>query len=534
MGNQQRYLKCALIASVAILFLNLGHRALWDPDEGRYAEMAREILVLHDWVSPHLNYLLYFEKPMMYIWLVAISFKTFGISEWAAHLVSLISALGGVFLIGLMARKLWGYRAGLVASLSLLSSLEYFFLASAVDINMTLTLFITSAMVFFWFGHMENKPLYFTISWASMALATLTKGPIGIILPLGAISLYIILSRQYALIKEARPIPGILIFLAISLPWYIIVSMRNPDFLSFFFVKQNLLRYAASHEHNQPLYYFPLVILVGVIPWTFMLPSAIKGIWHRKMPMEIIYILTWFLLILLFFTPSQSKLVSYVLPSFPPFSLIMGYTLKDIRTNGWSPLYAAGILSMFIGISLIFFPVLASHGVVNIPLAGLAPLISIGAEAGAIITLGAVMAILLGRKYDNALGLAIISLSAMVTITAFAPKWDTLHSTKSLVQGLPSSARLCAYRGYYPSSSFYSGKQVILVESTGELEFGIKHNREKNSILSINDLTRMMKSDKNTYCLTSIHHLPSLHEKIPGFVIVRKSSSLCLLNVPAT
>ena len=129
MDHRERYLAWMLVASAAILSLSLmSGRALWDPDEGRYAEMAREIVVLHDWVTPHLDFLLYFEKPMLFMWLEAISFKVFGVSEGASHLIPLVSAFGGVALVGLMALKLWGRRAGLVTSLSLITSFEYFFL----------------------------------------------------------------------------------------------------------------------------------------------------------------------------------------------------------------------------------------------------------------------------------------------------------------------------------------------------------------------------------------------------------------------
>ncbi len=175
--NQNILLKIILCIAVAALFINIGGKALWDPDEARYAEMAREVVVLNDWLTPHLNFLLYFEKPMMYVWMVAASFKVFGVTEWAARLVSLLCTLGGAALTGYMAYKLWGRRAGLISAIILLTSLEYLLMANIVDLNMALTLFITAAMVFFWQGQQEKKALWFYLFWISMALATLTKGP---------------------------------------------------------------------------------------------------------------------------------------------------------------------------------------------------------------------------------------------------------------------------------------------------------------------------------------------------------------------
>ncbi len=532
MNHHERYLMWALIASAAILSLSLGGRALWDPDEGRYAEMAREILVLHDWVTPHLNFLLYFEKPMLFMWLEALSFKIFGVSESSAHVIPLVSALGGVALVGLMAWKLWGRRAGLVASLSLITSLEYFFLASAVDINMPLALFITSALVFFWLGHREKNSLYILLSWASMALATLTKGPIGVILPLGSICIYILLSRQFSLIKKSRPVSGILLLLAIASPWFILVSIKNPDFFSFFFINQNLERYTSSSERYQPFFYFVPVILGGALPWTFLLPSAIKEIWQNKIPREVLYIFVWFSLIFLFFTPSHSKLATYVLPCFPPLSLLLGYACKGSPKKGGLPLNLTGILWLCMGVLLILFPVLQTHGIVHISSEGAIPLVHIGTTAGAILIFATLIGIWLGRKYDNALGLAMMGMVIMILAITFAPKWDSLRSTKSLVQDLPSSAKLYAYRGYGQSSSFYSQRQVGLVESVGELEFGIKHNREKGVVITADELAASMKTDKNVYCLTDKDNLPNLRKTMPSIAIVKQTNDLCLLHIP--
>jgi 4-amino-4-deoxy-L-arabinose transferase-like glycosyltransferase len=533
-NHEDRYLKLSLAVSTAILFLSLGGRALWDTDEARYAEIAREILVLNDWLTPHLNFLLYFEKPMLYMWLVAIAFKIFGISESAAHIVSLLAALGGAGLVGLLAWKLWGRRSGVIASLSLITSIEYFYLACAVDINMPLTLFITSALVFFFLGNVEKKSMYYYISWASMALATLTKGPIGVILPLGVICSYIIFSRQFSLIKGSRPITGILLLLAIASPWFILVSLRNPDFFSFFFINQNLERYTGSSEHNKPFYYFILVIIGGALPWTFMLPSAVKKIWQNRMPKEVLYIVIWTFFILFFFMPSHSKLGSYVLPCFPALALIMGYIFKDATSKFSFPLYAAGFFWVCIGLSLIIFPMLQSNGVVRFSSNNVIPLIDIGVMAGVVLILGTVLGMWFGRKHDTALGFSIIGIVILVIVILSAPRWDNLRSTKSLVQDLPPSAKLFAYGRYYQSSTFYSKRQVGLVESNSELRFGIRHNDKKGIVLTIDELANLMNGDTNTYCLTQKERLPILRQKVPELVIVKQSIGRCLVHVPGT
>ncbi len=530
--DRERFLKGALIAGCAVMFLSLCPRALWDPDEGRYAEMAREILVLHDWVTPHLDYLHYFEKPMMFMWLEAISFKVLGVSEWAARLVSLMEALGGVFLVGLMAKKLWGIRAGIIASLCLITSVEYFVLAGAVDINMTLTLFITAAFVFFWLGHTEATAGYFYLFWASMACATLTKGPIGVILPVGAIGIYILLTRQFKLIKQSRPVTGILLYLALTLPWFILVSMRNPDFFSFFFINQNIQRYAISEERYQPFYYFFLIIIVGFLPWTGLLPTVVKETWMHRMSREIIYIALWFGFIFAFFTPSHSKLATYVLPCFPPLALLLAYAVHRAPTNARMPLIATGFFWCLAGIVLVMSPFMPIHGLMSLSGSGIEPVMHDGLLIGGGVIIGVVSGMLFGLKYDNVAGIGIIGATIMIIALIFSPLWDDMQSTKTLVKDMPHQARLYTYKDYYPSSSFYTQGNVVLVDYSGELDFGVRHSISQGVVLTVDELARLMKTDKDTYCLSTMKRLPALRARIPNLIVVRQTGGMCLLNIP--
>ena len=514
------------------MFLSMGPRALWDPDEGRYAEMAREILVLHDWVTPHLNYLLYFEKPMMFMWLEAFSFKVFGVSEWAARLVSLLDALCGVFLIGLMAKKLWGIRAGLIASLCLITSVEYFVLASAVDINMTLALFLTSAFVFFWLGHAEGRAGYFYLFWASMACATLTKGPIGVILPVGGIGIYILITRQFKLIRQSRPVTGILLYLAITLPWFILVSIRNPDFFNFFFINQNIQRYAMSKERYQPFYYFFLVIIAGFLPWTFLLPTVVKETWMHRMSREIIYIALWFGFIFVFFTPSNSKLATYVLPCFPPLALLLAYAVHSAPDKARIPLILTGIFWFFAGIALVMSQFILVHGLMSLSGNGIGPFMHYGGLMGGVVIIGVVSGMLLGLKYDNAAGIGIIGVTIMITALIFTPLWDDMRSTKALVKDIQPQARLYTYKSYYPSSSFYTQRKVALVDYSGELDFGVRRSISQGAMLTADELARLMKADKDAYCLSTMKRLPALRKRIPDLTVVRQAGNMCLLSIP--
>jgi 4-amino-4-deoxy-L-arabinose transferase-like glycosyltransferase len=530
--DRERFLKWTLAICCTVMFLSLGPRALFDPDEGRYAEMAREILALHDWVTPHLNYLLYFEKPMMFMWLEAISFKVFGVSEWAARLVSLLEALGGVFLVGLLAKKLWGIRAALIASLCLITSVEFFVLASAVDINMTLSFFITAAFVFFWLGHTEGRSGYFYLFWASMACATLTKGPIGVILPGGAIGIYILITRQFKLISQSRPVTGILLYLALTLPWFILVCMRNPDFFNFFFINQNIQRYTMSKERYQPFYYFFLIIIIGFLPWTFLLPTVLKETWVHKRSQELIYIALWFGFIFAFFTPSHSKLATYILPCFPPLALLTAYAIHTAPAKARMPLILTGIVWCIAGIVLVMSPFILTHGLMNLTGNGIEPFMHYGPLMGAIVIIGVIAGLLFGLKYDNAAGIGIIGVTIMIVALIFSPLWDDKRSTRTLVKDMPPQAKLYTYESYYPSSSFYTQGKVVLVDYSGELNFGVMHSIAQGTMLTADELAMLMKTDKDAYCLSDMKSFPELHARIPDLTIVRRTGDMCLLNIP--
>lgn len=307
-----------------------------------------------------------------------------------------------------------------------------------------------------------------------MALAVLTKGPIGLILPAGAIGFYILISRKFSLIRELKPVQGMILFLLVALPWYLFVCTRNPDFFSFFFINQNIRRYAASNEHNQPFYYFFLVILAGALPWTLLLPSALRKIRNKQVPDELLFMMIWFSLIFLFFLPSHSQLATYVLPCFPPLALLIAYSLKD-STFGSLHIYVAGSALACLGITLMVLPVLAAHGFMH-------------------------------------------------------PFPLSLLEDIDLLQDLPPSARLFAYDEYPQSSSFYAQRKVGLVRCEGELAYGIRHDTSKDTVYSLNDLVALVNRGENIYCLIKLHDFSSLHRMIPELSVVRQAHKFCLVN----
>lgn len=311
-----------------VLFHNLGGAALFEPDEGRNAEVAREIPLLEDWVTPHYDFIPYLDKPMFFYWLVAFAYKLFGVSEWSARLPSALAALGCVLLIYNLSGTSLGVWQKLWSSLVLLTSPAFFAFSRATIFDMTLTFFITLALWGFYRGkNADGKPKrgYFLVMYGAMGCATLVKGPIGFILPGMVIALYLLLTRQWSVLRKIDLALGLGVFLLIVTPWYLSVELRNPGYLRYFLLEENFLRYLTPHfNRGQPWYYYAEVLAVGFFPWTALIFAPFKGIATALRDERKLFLLLWAVLPLLFFSLSAAKQPGYILPIFPPLAILMG------------------------------------------------------------------------------------------------------------------------------------------------------------------------------------------------------------------
>jgi 4-amino-4-deoxy-L-arabinose transferase-like glycosyltransferase len=228
------------------LFYHIGAPALFEPDEGRNAEKARELLLIGDWVTPHQDFLPVLDKPIFFYWLVALSYKFFGISEATARLPLAIAALGCIVLMYRVVKSAFGFWEALWGALVLVTSVEFFLLARVVILDMTLTFFTTLALCCFYWGlHADRagkRCLSYWIMYAAMAAATLVKGLVGIALPGMIITAFLVLTRRLAEFKRIPIISGTIIFLLISAPWYVLVELRNPGYLRYFFWEEHFVR----------------------------------------------------------------------------------------------------------------------------------------------------------------------------------------------------------------------------------------------------------------------------------------------------
>src|SRR5580700_1498090 len=267
----------ALLA--AILYLpGLGRPALWEPDEGRYAEIAREMVVSGDYVTPRDDFELYFEKPPLVYWADAASISVFGANEFAVRLPAVLFSVAQVVVTAALAEVMFGATPGLFAALVLALSPLFFGFARFATLDPALAFFLTAALAAFYLAAREDsfsRPSarrWMLTCAAMLAIGTLAKGPIALLLG-GAIALaWLAFDRR---LREIVQLPLVwcgLLYAAIVLPWFVLMEMRNPGFLRFFFIHEHLERYVSSSEHGWGLWFFIPIVIGGTWPWIFFVP----------------------------------------------------------------------------------------------------------------------------------------------------------------------------------------------------------------------------------------------------------------------
>jgi 4-amino-4-deoxy-L-arabinose transferase-like glycosyltransferase len=268
---------CALL----LFFGGLGSYPLLEPDEGRYGEIPREMLAQHDFVTPRLNGVLYFEKPPLYYWLNAAALSVLEDPETACRLASALFGLAGVGLAWRLGRSMGGNRIALLSALVLGSSPLWVALSRANIIDMTLTFFLTATLTCFWLAQEREKGapgerLFWYGMFVAAALATLAKGLIGFVIPGAVIFFYLLFTRRWRLLARVPWVAGVALFLLVAVPWHVLAARRNPDFAWFYFVHEHFLRYATPEARRQkPFWFFIAVLLAGMLPWSGLLPAAL-------------------------------------------------------------------------------------------------------------------------------------------------------------------------------------------------------------------------------------------------------------------
>ena len=511
--------KRLLVLGIALLilmvyFVPLGRHGLLEPDEGRYAEIPREMIESGDFVTPRLNYVKYFEKPVMLYWMNAASFLAFGENEFAARFPTALCAVLGALITALFCASIFGRRAGAVAGAVTALSLLYFAIGTITLTDMPLSLFMTAALCAFYYGHIKNDRRWFLAFYASVALGLLSKGLVAIVLPGGIIFWYIIFTRKWRLILDALYLPGIALFFVIAVPWFYMVSRENPDFLYFFFIREHFLRYATKiHSRYEPFWFFIPMIPVGLLPWTgfffslFSRESVLRSPDDKNVKDANIYLLCWFTVIFAFFSFSSSKLIPYIVPCFPPLAILIASDF-DRMIERWK--WHGKVLAFSLVFGGLFSAALIVYSFVGgrvdpyetLPIA---LMITAGLLAGPL------LALLITRRGGQAAfekAAAVLCLSAAVYIAAHYGIYDMMGRTRStkgiseviMKEKLPGET-IAVYGEILQGIPFYTKERVMLIDSMGELEFGAGKPEGKGWFPTAEEFLREWKSEDRPFVL---------------------------------
>jgi 4-amino-4-deoxy-L-arabinose transferase-like glycosyltransferase len=344
MTNRTRTDSLLLAGFCSFLFLyGLGQIGLIGADEPRYAQVAREMLERHDWITPVLGGQPWLEKPPLYYWQAMLAYSIFGVSDWAARLPSVLDATLLVLAVYFFLRR---FRPGfeLDGALITASSAGIIGYARAASMDMALAAAFTIGMLGWWAWRESGKKIYLAVFYGFMALGMLAKGPVAPFLAVVVIALCAVTVRELRLVLKTFWLPGILLFCAIALPWYFAVQTRNPEFFREFIIEHNLGRFSKNlYHHTEPFWYYLPVTALALAPWTvFVIAALVRTIrlwWAKRTTGEGAeddsenrfgeFVCCWLFVPVLFFSISQSKLPGYILPALPAGGLLLAEYLRQ-------------------------------------------------------------------------------------------------------------------------------------------------------------------------------------------------------------
>ncbi|HZP44294.1 MAG TPA: glycosyltransferase family 39 protein [Candidatus Binataceae bacterium] len=470
------FLMVALPAA-ALFFFHLGAYGLWEPDEGRYAEIAREMLATGNYLVPQMNYVPYVEKPPLLYWLTALSMRGFGVNEFAARSVNAIAALIGVVAVYYFTLRVFDRRHAVFAGLILTTCALYAVMAQVLTTDMLLTATVTVAL-FALYLHWCQGGQWWWLIYVSAGLAVLTKGPIGAVIPAAAGLIFLALEGDLrGVFRRFHVVAGAMIILLITGPWFVAMGLRQPDFLDFYFVGEHLRRFFdASYSHAEPFYYYVPIIFAGTLPWSLTAPFWRWRGWASSPPRRFCLVTT--AVIFTIFSAASAKLIPYLLPAFPCLAILLAdRLLSSADNNGGKRLAWGGGLMSAAGLATIVVGLVAAD--FSSPNPGLvrAELLA----AGGVLTVGGALVFVLFRWRPPLAGLSAIAATAAVVLLIASYGRLAAESSRSYaalartIARRAPDARLICYPRYIDALPFYTQRRVILVGPKTELAYGAAH-----------------------------------------------------------
>lgn len=491
---RDRWTYVILAVFIAVLwFATSSMRPLFNTDEGRYAEIPREMLSGGDWLIPHLNGLAYIEKPPLQYWATALSLRTFGQSEFAARFYTVLCALATVLAVCFVARRLWNSAAAWRTAAMLSSMLLFLAMGQLLTLDMSLTLYMTLALAGFLLAQTAGAARdaryqlrWMLIAWIAAGLGVLTKGLVAAAIPAAVLILYSLYSRDFAVWRRLHLVSGLAVFLAITVPWHWLAARRLPDFLQFFFVHEHFARYLTpSADRQESWWFFGAVFLIGSAPWTLSALRVMLRGWRRGDVRDkfnpMIFLRIWVLFVCVFFSLSDSKLIPYILPAMPALALLMAALPEHVLSR--EVLHTA-LLTLCAAIALALVCLFGPRFIApSDRSAYFVSLVKPLAQIAALLAASGLY-VLSQRRRDVTrsavflgVGWCLSGLLLVRAAAAVAPVYSGVELARAQPV-IPRDVPLYSVATYDQSLPFYWRRTVELVAYRGELDYGLKYDPE--------------------------------------------------------
>ncbi len=541
-SSASRWFLFVMLALAVLWFATLGTRRLLDPDEGRYAEISREMLITGDWITPRLNGIKYFEKPPLQYWATAIAYKTFGQNEFSARLWLGLTSFAGILFAWLSAARLFNTETGRMSAMILASMLMFITLGHFDTLDIGLAFFLEVTVFSFLLAQhsspkSKHERNWMLLAWSTAGLAFLSKGLIALILPSLTLIVYSIVTREFSAWKRLHIVNGLTLFLLISAPWIVLVSRANPEFPEFFFWIQQFERFLtpiASREGSW--WYFIPLLIIGALPWTSLCFADMKHSWQQDRVINGFqyrrFLWLWIIVIMLFFSASHSKLPPYIAPLFPALAVLCAEALprlrqSTIRTHLWIVAGLIGLLAA--ALALISNTIAGEHSIAMVNSLRLPT-----ASAFFIVALSAAIAAWWIVKHDLEHAVAIVACGSVLGFSVLIIGADALGETKSaktlaeqLKPQLTADSKLYSYYDYEQTLPFYLQRTLTLVWYRGELDFGLSQEPQ----LWVADSDAFIQAwayDAHPIAIINPELYKTLHEKLSMTIIAQQSNLLAV------
>jgi 4-amino-4-deoxy-L-arabinose transferase-like glycosyltransferase len=504
-----RWLPWALLAIA--WFATIQVRPLLDPDEGRYAQIPHEMLASGDFVTPRFNDLKYFEKPPLQYWATALVYALFGFSEWTSRAWSVGLGFACLPLVFAWVRRLYGADAALTAVAALGVSPFFLVIGHLNLLDAAFTFWLTAAVLAFTLAQIAPRGApeergWMLAAWALAALAVLSKGIVVGVLAGAALVLYSLIERDAQVWRRLHPAAGVALFALIAVPWFVLVSVRNPSFPGFFFVHEHFARFLTTvHQRVEPWWFFLPLLLAAVLPWLVPLARAARAAWSdpglpaaespgagpRFRPRR--FLLIYGAVILVFFSASGSKLAPYILPMVPVLAALTGAYLRDPERLARHAARAAAPLIVLVAAGLLIYSARRNnyvpHEAVYWALAA-----TVAALVAAFVSYRP-RARPLATVLVAALGASLAWQALMCEYTIIPPARSAKALARAVQPFLSPHMPLYSVGQYRETLSPYLGRTMQLAGYEGELRFGL--DEEPHRRMSIEQFAARWSAERS-------------------------------------